>query len=153
MQVIIVSHTLLSFLLKWCKKKILQVKDLNFAKDSLMDIDHILHVDKRYNLYIISLSPIYSLLYIYILFTEAGKSKTCNVLADDACCRRQFTHASDVTLLPSHAKAGMLAVAVACGVPNSNQLYCPKLHFSFIAIIIYIVHFLCTNLCIIQLGI
>ena len=55
-----------------------------------------LYVDKRYN-FSVSLSPVYSLL--YILFTKAGKSKTCNVIADDTCCRRHFARVSDVTLL------------------------------------------------------
>ena len=32
--------------------------------------------------------------------------------------------------MPQRAKAGTLAVAVACGSPNSNPLYCPRLYFS-----------------------
>ena len=74
------------------------------------------NVDKLYNLSL-SLSPVYSIL--YISFIEADKLKTCNVLAvDDAWCERQFARVSDVTLLPPRAKAETLAVAVACGAPN-----------------------------------
>ena len=65
----------------------------------------------------ISLSPVDSLL--YISFTEANKSKTCNVLTDDACCRRQFAPVCDVTFFPPRAKAGCW---IGVGGANSNPL-------------------------------
>ena len=67
------------------------LKSIFFHSLSQDTCSWIVCVDKRYNLSI-SPSPVYSLL--YISFTEADRSKTCNILADDACCRKQFARAT-----------------------------------------------------------
>ena len=53
--------------------------------------------------------------------------QTMLVLTVDTCCRRQFAGINGITLLPLRAKAGMLAIAVACAAPNSNPFYRPRL--------------------------
>ena len=106
------------------------------------------NVDKRYNLSI-SLSPVYSPL--YISFAEADKSEACNVLADDACCRRQFARVSDVTLLSQSAKAGTLCCLSGGWGAHFRSIVLSDIVFSRILLLSQTL--LCTNPCIIQLGI
>ena len=104
-------------------------------------------VDKRYNLSV-SLSPVYSLL--YVSFAEAEKSQACNVLADDACCRRQFARVSDVTLTAACKSwdAGCLSGVWAA---HFKSIVLSEIVFFHLLLLSHTL--LCTNLCIIQIGI
>ena len=77
-------------------------------------------------------------LFTFVYFvTEADKSETCEVLADDA---RQTVRSHEVTShLLSRIKSGTLAGTVACDGSSSDPLDCPRLCFPPIAAVTFIV--------------